>query len=194
VKTDTIFLVSTVAIAIGFGVGLAVSHLHNHGVVSAAAAPTGPLAHVRSEFHFTAHAPMAVAAPLFGPEGERTWGGAEWDPIFLYPQPAKDIERAVFLVQHGQHKSTWVATTLDFAAAHVQYVNVIDGVMATWIDIHLAPVGPNDTAATVVYERTALQPEFNEHVKTLANNDSDSGLHWGSAINGYLKSKSQPNE
>jgi hypothetical protein len=55
------------------------------------------LAHVRGEFQFAVGAPMTVAAPLFGPEAERGWGGSDWNPRFLYPEPAKDIEGAVFL-------------------------------------------------------------------------------------------------
>lgn len=195
-KMKTVLLVAA-AVVFGFGSGTAFGHLHDHGVAWAAhasrpGAETEALAHVRSEFTFTVHAPMSVAAPLFGPEGERSWGGADWDPNFLYPRPAKDVEGAVFVVQHGEHKSTWVATALDFAAGHVQYVSLIDGALATWIDIHLTPHGPENTAVTVVYERTAMRPELNEQIKTLAKHDSDSAAaHWESLINGYLKSKSQ---
>lgn len=180
----------------GFCSGLAAAHLHNHAGTQAAqssqSAPIpGALAHVKSEFSFTVHAPMAVAAPLFGPEAERSWGGSDWNPHFLYPQPVKDVDGAVFQVQHGQHASTWVTTALDFARGHVQYVNIIDGLMATKIDIRLTPKGPENTFVTVVYERTALKPEANDHVNMLGQNDSESGQHWGSFIDGYLKTQPQ---
>ncbi|HUK30854.1 MAG TPA: hypothetical protein VLV89_07060 [Candidatus Acidoferrum sp.] len=186
-------LAAAIVASAGFSSGLAWAHLHvqssTHAVFAARAVDAAePLAHVRSEFHFTLHAPMAVAAPLFGPEGERAWGGSDWDPAFLFPQPAKDVEGAVFLVHHGQHKSTWVTTALDFTAGHVQYVNLIDGAMVTRIDIHLAATGHGDTEATIVYERTALQPELNEHVISLAQEDTGMGAHWESAINSYLRS------
>jgi len=149
---------------------------------------SGPLAHTRSEFSFTVHAPMAVAAPLFGAEAERGWGGESWNPRFLYPQPASDVEGAVFLVKHGAHDSTWVATAQDFKGGHVQYVNLIDGAMATLIDIRITAPTSNESAVTVAYERTALRAALNDHINELAAKDRDSGPHWASAINDYLKS------
>jgi hypothetical protein len=146
-----------------------------------------PLAHARSEFSFLVHAPMAVAAPLFGPGAERAWGGAAWDPHFLYPLPAADVRGAVFTVRHAGHESTWVTTAQDFEGGHVQYVSVVDGIMVTLIDIRLTPLGPGETSVTVAYERTALQAGVNEHVRKLAEQDRDSGPHWGGAINDYVR-------
>jgi hypothetical protein len=193
-KTKSVLFVAAAAIAACFGLALVYSHGQGFAWTARAsesAAESDPLAHVNSRFSFTVHAPMAVAAPLFGPEGERSWGGVDWDPDFLYPRPARDVEGAVFLVQHGQHKSMWVATMLDFPAGHVQYVNIMDGAMVARIDIRLAPSGPGETAVTVVYERTALRPELNEHIRDLAKGDSESGPHWESNINDYLKAHSQ---
>src|SRR5215469_1752165 len=144
-------------------------------------------AHIRSESSFIVNAPMDVAAPLFGAEAERAWGGESWNPRFLYPQPASDVEGAVFLLKHSGHDSTWVATMQDFKGGHVQYVNVIDGAMATRIDIRLHAAAANETAVTVVYERTALRSELNDHINELAANDKNNGPHWGAAINDYLK-------
>lgn len=149
--------------------------------------PSDPPTHARSAFSFTIHAPMAVVSPLFGAEAERAWGGESWNPRFLYPQPASDVQGAVFVVKHGAHDSTWVATAQDFAGGHVQYVNVIDGAMATLIDIHITAPSVDETAVTVVYERTALRAELNDHVQQLAANDKASGPEWASAINDCLK-------
>jgi hypothetical protein len=146
-----------------------------------------PLAHTHSEFSFVVHAPMAVAAPLFGAEAERGWGGESWNPRFLYPQPASDIQGAVFRVKKGRHDSTWVATAQDFRGGHVQYVNVIDGVMATLIDIHISAPAANETAVTVLYERTALRSEANEHITAQASKDKAYGPEWASAIEDCLK-------
>lgn len=153
--------------------------------------PGEPLAHARSEFSFVVHAPMAVAAPLFGAEAERGWGGETWKPRFLYPQPASDIPGAVFLVKHGEHDSTWVATAQDFQSGHVQYVNLIDGTMVTLIDIRLTAKAANETAVTVAYERTALQPGVNEHIQKLSEQDKGGGPHWETAINDYVRASSQ---
>jgi hypothetical protein len=64
---------------------------------------TQPLAHVSSSFAFTVNAAMRDAAPLFGPEGERVWAGADRDPQFVFPVPAQDVEGAVFTIRHGEH-------------------------------------------------------------------------------------------
>ena len=150
------------------------------------------LAHVRSEFQFAVGAPMTVAAPLFGPEAERGWGGSDWKPRFLYPEPAEDIEGAVFSVQHGEHSSTWVVTAMDFPGGHVQYVSIIDGLMLTRIDIQLKERSASETRVTVVYERTALQPAANEHVKQLGRGDEGIGKHWEAVLNEYLRAQKGP--
>ena len=55
----------------------------------------------------------ARAAPLFGPQGERAWAGEDWNPQFVFPTPARDIEGAVFTVRHGEHTAVWVNTVFD---------------------------------------------------------------------------------
>jgi hypothetical protein len=94
-----------------------------------------PMSHVRNSFELTVHAPYKVAAPLFGPEGERSWAGADWDPQFIYPHPPKDSEGAVFTVKHGSHQSTWVNTGFDSDRRHFQYVYFVDNVMVTVINL-----------------------------------------------------------
>ena len=71
----------------------------NQQVAQSASLP----AHVSNSFQFVVRAPLNRAAPLFGPEGERCWAGQHWNPEFLYPQPGKDVQGAVFTVQHGPH-------------------------------------------------------------------------------------------
>lgn len=149
-------------------------------------ASRGPVAHVRNEFEFTVHAPYEVAAPLFGPEGERAWAGSEWDPHFLHPQPAQDTSGAVFTVQRGKHQAYWVNTAFDTNARHFQYVYVIPEVMATLIDVRFSEVDPVNTKVDVSYERTALNADANDHVREAGNSDRNSGKEWGTAINDYL--------
>lgn len=151
------------------------------------AAAEEPLAHVRSEFNFIVKAPMEVAALLFGPDAERGWGGGAWNPQFFYPQPGRDVPGAVFAVRHGQHESIWVTTVFDLQGGHLQFVSVVSGATAMTIDIHIVPHGKDNSAVSVAYERTALDPQANEHVQELAKADVNSGAHWESAINDYLK-------
>ncbi len=92
----------------------------------------------------------------------------------------------VFTIAHGGMKSVWTNTAFDAAAGHVQYVYVIHDALVTLIDIHLTRAGADETRVSVVYERTALSPEANEHVAHLAKGDAKSGPEWREAINGYL--------
>jgi hypothetical protein len=161
--------------------GMAVLYHRHHRIAS-----SSPVAHVRNEFEFMVHAPYRETVPLFGPDGERVWAGGHWDPHFLYPQPAQDIQGAVFTVQHGHHHAYWVNTAFDMDARHVQYVYVIPDVMATLIDVHFAEIDPASTRVNVAYERTALSSDANERVRDAGNSDRNSGNEWGTAINAYL--------
>ncbi len=157
--------------------------LHHVKLVSAS---SEPLEHVRNTFELTVRASYKIAAPLFGANAERAWGGPDLKPQFLYPQPAEDKAGAVFTVAHDHHQSVWVNTVFDLESGNVQYVSIIDGVMVTKIDIHLAPVDANRTRVSVAYERTALSADANVHVRRLGQSDQANGKEWEAAINGYL--------
>jgi len=154
-------------------------------------APSGPgatLAHVRNEFEFTVRAPYAKAAPLFGADAERAWAGDTWNPHFLFPASAPfDVPGAVFTIEHGSHHATWVCTIFDLKAGRVQYVYTMGGALATLIEIHIAPAGASSTHVQVVYERTALASEANDHVREMGESDRNSGKEWQEAIDRYLK-------
>ena len=141
--------------------------------------------HTRTEFNFTVDAPFEQVAPLFGADEERKWAH-DWNPHFIYPTPARDQPGMVFKVAHGQLTSAWVNTTLDLAAGHIQYAYVLKDAMAVLIDIHLTRQSAQKTGVTVVYERTALMPESNEHVQHFAKDDAAAGKEWGDAINSYF--------
>ena len=153
----------------------------------------GLMAHARSEFTFTVQAPMAEAFPLFGAEGERAWGGPHWDPQFIYPNPAsvpaRDVEGAVFRVHHGHHSATWVNTAFDAQAGHAAYVYIVDGKLATRIDVQLTPVDPGKTSVRVIYERTALSPSVNLDVIEMSQKDAKMGPEWERDIAAYLKNR-----
>jgi hypothetical protein len=157
-------------------------------MVSVALTPQEPataLAHTRTQFHFTAEAAFEQVATLFGADEERKWSPG-WNPQFVYPNPPRDQEGMIFRVEHGQFSSVWVNTALDLAAGHIQYVYVVNEAMATLIDIHLTRNGAMKTGVTVVYERTALTPEANEHVAHFAKQDEGAGTEWSHGINGYF--------
>jgi len=163
-----------------------------HAAPREPASAAASLAHTRTEFHFVANAPWEETAPLFGANGERKWA-PDWDPQFLYPKPASDQPGMVFRVEHPHHSSIWVNTAFDLAAGHIQYAYVLNNAMATLIDIRLSREDGDKTGVAVVYERTALEPEANEHVLHYTDGDAKARKEWEEAINGYLaKMRSQP--
>ena len=151
-----------------------------------AATPPEALFHVSTSFDLTVHASYAKTAPLFGPEGERAWAGKHWIPEFLFPQPAADVEGAVFTIQHGNLKAAWVNTVRDLDARHFQYVYFLPDLMVTVIDVRFKPQGTDSTAVHVVYTRTALTPEGNVHVTAMSQGDKTAGNEWQEAIDDYL--------
>ncbi len=152
-----------------------------------AALPQASLAHTSTDFHFTVDLPYHDAAPLFGAWEEQKWAPG-WKPEFLYPTPAADQQGSVFRVQKGAHPSLWVNTIFDLASGHVQYVYVLADLLVTRIDIHIKGNSRDQTDISVTYERTALNPSANDHVKSLAREDSTSGEEWRRLINAYAAS------
>jgi hypothetical protein len=138
--------------------------------------------HVSNSFALTVHAPLSRAAILFGPDGERCWAGERWNPEFLYPQPGKDVQGAVFTVQHGPHKSVWVNTVFDTVGGRMQYVSFIPDAVVSTIDVRLTSVDPSSTRVDVTYARTALDAAANDDVEAMGKRDRESGPEWEQAI------------
>jgi hypothetical protein len=158
-----------------------------NGLQDAEPAPTPvALVHVQSSFGFLVHLPLSRAAALFGPLAERDWAGKHWNPEFLYPQPGKDVEGAVFTTQHGPHESVWVTALLDVADGRVRYVSVVPGMMASIIDVRLTSVDPSSTSVKVTHIRTALNVTANQEVQALGQRDHERGPHWQEAIQIFL--------
>ena len=151
-----------------------------------------PVAHVVNTFRIQLPAPLARLGPLFGAEGERCWAGKHWDPHFLYPQPARDTQGAVFTVQHGPHTSLWVNTVFDLAQGRMQYVSFIDGVVVSVIDVRLTAIDASHTAVEATWTRTALDPSANDDVAAMGAADRDSGPRWQHSIEGCLAQTSTP--
>ena len=144
-------------------------------------------AHTDAQFEFLANGTFEKVAPLFGADKERVWA-AEWNPAFVYPQPAADREGMVFTVEHHHHQAVWVNTQLDLVNGRVQYAYVIPDAMVTLINLRLTREG-DKTRLFVTYERTSLSAEADEHVRRMGEGDRGSGPEWEKDINGYL---SQP--
>jgi hypothetical protein len=145
--------------------------------------------HVRNSFQLLVRAPLARAATLFGPDGERCWAGPHWNPEFLYPQPGKDVQGAVFTIQHGPHKSVWVNTLFDPSAGLMQYVSFIPETLVSTVDVRLTAVDLSSTSVKVTYARTALDDAANDEVEALGKRDRESGPEWQQAIEKCLATR-----
>jgi hypothetical protein len=165
----------------------AAAHLHaaTHSLRVNVTSTADPRAHTEEKFVFTAQAPMEQVTPLFGADKERVWSPG-WDPQFIHPLPAADAQGMVFSVAHHHLRSIWVNTELDLKEGRVQYVYVIPDALVTVIRLSLTPKG-NQTTVEVHYDRTALTPEADAHVREMAAQDRVSGPEWEQQINGYLK-------
>ncbi len=155
---------------------------------AAVAQPATPLAHVQTSFDVVVSQPYVEAVKLFGPEGERAWAGSHWNPEFLHPQPAADVEGAVFTIQHGGIKAVWVSSVRDLDARHLQYVYFIPDLLVTVIDVRFEPAAHDSTKVHVTYTRTAITPEGNEHVAAMSHGDQSAGKEWQEALDAYLAS------
>jgi hypothetical protein len=150
---------------------------------------TASLLHTSTSFDLLVHASYAETAPLFGPEGERAWAGKHWNPEFIHPLPAADTEGAVFTIQHGPLKAVWVNTAFNLDARHFQYVYFLPDILVTAIDVRFEPSGPESTKFHVLYTRTALTAEGNEHVTQMTESDKCAGRDWQHAIDLYLAAR-----
>ena len=150
------------------------------------AAALGPL-HTRQRFDFLTHAPLEIAWPLFGAQGERAWAPG-WDPEFVWPLEPVDQEGMVFKIAHGERTAVWINTALDRISNRIQYVYVIPDIMVTVISLRLAPAG-RTTRVEVTYERTALSDSANDLVRGMAQQDKLAGEQWSRQIHLYLQSR-----
>jgi hypothetical protein len=165
----------------------AAAHLHaaTHALHGDRTRSGAPRAHSEEKFVFTANAPMEQVAPLLGADKERVWSPG-WDPQFVYPLPAADAQGMVFSVAHHHLRSIWVNTELNLKNGRVQYVYVIPDALVTVITLNLTPKA-NQTIVEVHYDRTALTPEADSHVREMAAQDRASGPEWEQQINQYLE-------
>ncbi len=144
--------------------------------------------HIRTSINFTVNAPYEVTAPLFGPLGERPWVGKIWDPVFVHPQPANDIEGAVFTVYREPNTEVWINTLFDVAQRHFQYVYFLPGLAVTLVDVRFEPIGVDATRVDVVFTRAAITLAGNERVKAMSEIDKNAAPVWQQKIAAYLAS------
>lgn len=144
-----------------------------------------------TRFDVTVALPLGPTAFLFGPEGERAWAGPDWNPEFLHPQPAQDVDGAVFTQEYGDLSAVWVVARHDLEARHFRYVYFIAQMLVTIVDVRFEPQAEDLTRVHVVYARTALSPAGETQVRTMTEGDRRAGIEWQEAIDAYLSSKAR---
>lgn len=163
--------------------------LHSRSVVWPSAR-SDARAHTEEKFAFIAIGALEDVAPLFGANRERAWA-PDWNPQFVHPLPVSDQAGMVFTVNHGHLQAAWVNTEFDLRNGRIQYAYVIPDVMVTLISLRLIPEG-KQTHVQVAYDRTALSPEADEHVRRMAEQDRAAGPEWEKQINDYLARQARP--
>jgi hypothetical protein len=167
-------------------VAIAAAACMSNALAQSPAPQAEPLARQTTSFDLVAHLPLALAAPLFGPLGERAWAGNHWNPEFIYPQPGNDEHGAVFSVHHGSLTATWVCTQFDLDARHFQYLYFLSALMITMIDVRFKSINENTTGVNVVYNRTAIASDGNAHVAAMGDGNKKAGTEWQQAIDEYV--------
>ena len=161
------------------------AHLHMLTYALRPTSQSGARAHTEERFEFTADAPMERVVPLFGADKEHVWV-PKWNPQFIHPSPAADVQGMVFTIAHHHLTATWVNTEFDLANGRIQYVYVIPDVMLTTITLRVKPQGER-THVEVEYDRTALTPDADARVREMGEQDRVSGPEWEKQINQALK-------
>jgi hypothetical protein len=155
-----------------------------HGVHGGQPGANTGRVHTEEKFEFMANGALDQVAPLFGADKERVWA-PHWEPQFVHPQPVADEEGMVFTVAHQHLHAAWVNTAFDLKNGRIQYVYTIPDALVTVITLNLTPQG-QQTKVQVEYDRTALSPGADAHVRHLADGDRRSGPEWEQQVNGYL--------
>jgi hypothetical protein len=155
-------------------------------VLAQTAPPAEPCLHFQTSFSVVIHAPYAETAPLFGPIAERVWVGEFWNPKFIYPQPPQDVQGAVFTTSDGKLTTAWVNTLFDLKARHIHYVHILPEMELATIDLRFSSIDSATTQVDAVFTRTALNPQGNEHVTRMSDEDKVRGEKWRQAIGNYL--------
>src|ERR687887_2666965 len=120
------------------------------------------------EGEFTLPLPVAEALPLFTPEGERSWAGSSWDPIYALPGAASDDSApgTVFTTESAGGRATWIV--LERRENGMRYARIAPDRIAGTIDVTFTPFASKDeTEVTVVYDVTSLNPEGAAFVQEL---------------------------
>jgi hypothetical protein len=125
--------------------------------------------HAVSTGSFTLPLPPEQALPLFTPEGERPWAGADWDPVYAVPEAVEDDSApgTVFTTESTGGAATWIV--LERRPDGMSYARVVPGSIAGTIAVTCrAAESAGETEVTVTYDTTSLSAEGAAFVEELS--------------------------
>jgi hypothetical protein len=103
-------------------------------------------------------APPAAGLAAFTPEGERSWVGAAWDPV--YPSGENTLAPGLVFLAAG---ATWVVTDVD--PDRVRYVRVTPGRRAGIVEVRQR----DERSVEVTYDLTALDADAETELQAFAD-------------------------
>ena len=109
------------------------------------------------EGEFTLPLPIAEAVPLFTPEGERSWAGASWDPVYAIPDAIRDDSEpgTVFTTEGAGDRATWIV--LERSDDGLRYARIAPDRIAGTISVVCSEDDSSEeTRVTVRYDVTSL--------------------------------------
>jgi hypothetical protein len=109
---------------------------------------------------FTLPVPVAEALPLFTPEGERSWAGPSWNPVYAMPGSERDDSApgTVFTTEStGGGNAIWIV--VERRDDGFRYARVAPDRIAGTIAVTCTEAPSGETNVRVVYDVTSLGPE-----------------------------------
>jgi hypothetical protein len=133
--------------------------------------------------------PPEEAFGLFTPNGERAWAHG-WAPEF--PGPAGDDSEpgTAFVTRHGDQATIWTVAGRE-PGRSMRYVSTIPGHRTGLITVTCAEAG-GETAVTVSYDLTALDPSANADLRRFADGYPEYLAHWERALADLAKTIGKP--
>ena len=123
--------------------------------------------------------------PLFTALGEYHWIPG-WSPTLIYPPSGEPMTHNVFVTQHGDQQTIWVAVDYDLATQHVEYVNVTPGLTSVHLDIQCR-AADGGTEAQISHTVIALaEAGYAEVEHSTEAAFAERMQQWQHAINDFL--------
>jgi len=149
-------------------------------------APAADDGHLSTTTSFVVKAPIQRAAPLFGPAGMQCWLGGHMQAEFIHSQSPQNVAGAVFTMQQGPQKSTWVNTMLNVKAGKMQYASFTPGSMVLVVDVRMTAAGKDSTRVELTHTVTPLSAEAREAMKSMGAHSQEHIAAAEKAIEGCL--------